>query len=144
MSDIIIFTTINYFVSFISDIVLNILSVNYIRSLHSYFKNQNMIKTANDAGITVVIALLLNIWVSSIFFGFTVPTNYKELGYFCFLAFVLGYFIDIFIYKAKIFGNRLNSYYEQNGAGFWGALAFVFSIVISYFIQKMVYIFKIK
>jgi hypothetical protein len=36
----------------------------------------------------------------------------------------------------KIFGNKLDRYYKELGAGFWGATAFVFSIVISYNIQK--------
>jgi hypothetical protein len=49
----------------------------------------------------------------------------------------LGYSIDIIIDKLKIFGNDLDLYYKTAGAGLWGALAFVFSIIISYIIQKI-------
>jgi hypothetical protein len=68
-------------------------------------------------------------------FGFDVPTKSKQLIYFCILAFVLGYIMDIVIYKFKVF-DRLDNYYKTYGAGLWGGLAFVFSILISYFIQK--------
>ena len=35
------------------------------------------------------------------------------------------------------FGNELDLYYKVAGAGLWGALAFVFSIIISYIIQHI-------
>jgi hypothetical protein len=34
--------------------------------------------------------------------------------------------------------NDLDLYYKVAGAGLWGALAFVFSIIISYIIQKII------
>jgi hypothetical protein len=61
-----------------------------------------------------------------------------SLGKFCVLAFIIGYILDIAIDKLKIFGNRLNTYYKALGAGLWGAIAFIFAIVISYFIQKTI------
>ena len=39
--------------------------------------------------------------------------------------------------KFKIFGNSLDLYYKVAGAGLCGALAFVFSIIISYYIQNI-------
>lgn len=136
----IVFVLINFVVSSASDIVLNDLSTHYgfVSSLSSYFKNQSIILCAISAGITVVSALLLNMIVSYFLLGFVIPTNAKQLLYFCILAFVLGYGIDVWIYKMKIFGNRLDPYYKKLGAGLWGAIAFVFSIVISYFIQQHV------
>ena len=62
--------------------------------------------------------------------GFYIPHNITELIKFIGIAFPLGYVIDIIIDKLKIFGNDLNLYYKTAGAGLWGALAFVFSIII--------------
>jgi hypothetical protein len=123
-----------------SDIVLNILSTKYgiVASLKPYFYKQSMIKTAFDAGITVVSALVLLMVLSYFSLGFAVPYNFSSLVKYCALAFVLGYFIDIYIYKAHIFGSRLNEYYKKLGAGFWGASAFVFSILISFFLLNKI------
>lgn len=133
----ILFLFLNFSVAFVSDIILNDLSThfNVIKSLQPYFYNQSILKCAFDAGLTVLIALLITMIFSYFLFGFGVPSNIKQLIYFCILAFVLGYIIDIVIYKFKVF-NRLDNYYKTYGAGLWGGLAFVFSILISYFIQK--------
>lgn len=132
------FILINFFVSFFSDIVLNDLShFNIIKSLHSYFNNQSIIKCAFIAGLTVVIALLITMALSYFLFSFMVPNNLIQLIYFCILAFFIGYLIDIIIYKFKII-DGLTNYYKSFGAGLWGAIAFVFSIIISYFIQKYI------
>ena len=138
----IIFLFLNFAVSFMSDIILNDLSTNYniIKPLQSYFYKHSIIKSAFDAGITVLFALVINMFFSYFLFGFIVPNNFTNLIYFCILAFFIGYIIDILIYKLNIFGNRLNIYYKKLGAGLWGALAFVFSIIISYFIQKNMYL----
>jgi hypothetical protein len=88
------------------------------------------------------IPLIFLLEISKIFFGFSVPYTINELLKFSFVAFVLGYFVDIFIYKFQVFGKSLNKYYEKYGYGFFGAMAFLFSIVTSFFIMKL--IFKIK
>ena len=131
------FILINFFVSFFSDIVLNDLSRFNIKSLQSYFNNQSIIKCAFVAGLTIVNALLINMALSYLLFGFMVPNHFTQLTCFCILAFFIGYLIDIIIYKFKII-NGLTNYYKVFGAGLWGAIAFVFSIVISYFIQKYI------
>lgn len=130
------FILINFFVSFFSDIVLNDLS-KYIKSLQSYFHNQSIIKCAFVAGLTVVIALLINMGCSYLLFSFMVPTNFTQLICFCVLAFFIGYLLDIIIYRFKLI-DGLTNYYKAFGAGLWGVIAFVFSIVISYFIQKYI------
>ena len=137
---IIIFMFLNFAVSFASDIILNDLSTNFniVKSLQSYFYKQSIIKCASDAGITILFALVINMFFSYFLFGFLIPKTLTDLFYFCILAFLLGYILDILIYKFQIFGDRLNVYYKTLGAGFWGGLAFVFSIVISYFIQKYI------
>lgn len=135
-----IFSLMNYSVSFMSDIALNDLTIkyNFFPSLRSYFAGQSIMLSGNAAGLTIVFALIINMFISFYLFGFASPNNNKELMYFCILAFILGYIIDIFIFKAKIFGNRLNTYYKENGAGFWGATAYLFSIIISYLSQKSI------
>ena len=144
----ILFIIIVFIVSALSDILLNLLSKNQltkeynfkiILSLKPYFKNKSMIQSAVYAGITIIFALLINMFISKTIFGFYVPHNNNELIKFLIIAFPLGYVIDILIDKFKIFGSSLNLYYKAAGAGLWGALAFVFSIIISYLIQKIIF-----
>lgn len=141
-----IFIIIVFIVSAISDILLNLLSRNsltkeynlkIILSLKPYFKNKSMIQSAVYAGITIIVALLINMLISKSIFGFYMPSNNSELIKFFCIAFPLGYIIDIMIDKFKIFGNTLDLYYKAAGAGLWGALAFVFSIIISYSIATL-------
>lgn len=140
---VLIFIIIIFIISALSDIILNFLSRNslikeynlkIILSLRPYFKNKSIIKSAIYAGLTIVVALLINILLSKKIFGFYTPCNINELIKFTCIAFPLGYIIDIIIDKFKIFGNELDLYYKVAGAGLWGALAFVFSIIISYLI----------
>ncbi len=141
-----LFIIIVFIVSLLSDILLNILSKNkltkeynlkIILSLKPYFKNKSMIQSAVYAGITIIVALLINMLISKSIFGFCVPSNNNELIKFILIAFPLGYIIDIMIDKFKIFGSSLNLYYKVAGAGLWGALAFVFSIIISYLLASL-------
>jgi hypothetical protein len=60
----------------------------------------------------------------------------QELFMYTLLAIPVGYLFDILIYKYKVFGTLLDPYYKVAGAGFWGMVSFVFSILISYFIMK--------
>ena len=48
-----------------------------------------------------------------------------------------GRIIDILIDEVKLFGNSLDKYYKEAGAGFWGAMAFIFSIIISLILLKL-------
>jgi len=132
-----LFLFLNFSVAFVSDIFLNDLSThfNVLKSMQPYFHNQSIIKCAFYAGLTVAIALLITMLFSYYLLGFIVPNTLTHLFYFCILAFVLGYIIDIVIYKFKVF-NGLDIYYKTYGAGLLGGVAFIFSILISYFIQK--------
>lgn len=140
MIKIILFLFLIFSVSFVSDIVLNDLSThfNIIKSLQPYFYKQSILKCAFDAGITVLLAVLITMFFSYFLFVFIVPDTFMQLIYFCILAFLIGYMIDLFIYKFNVFGNRLTKYYNEYGAGLWGAFAFVFAIIISYFIEKYI------
>ena len=142
-----LFVIINFFIAFFSDLILNFLSSNtgskiytsaIIKSLQPYFKNRSILKAAIDAGITVVVVLLICMVTSFYLLGFSVPNNIYELMLFCILSFVFGYIADIEIERWKIFGNDLDEYYKVAGAGFWGAMALVFSIMISYITQKII------
>jgi len=126
----------NFFVAFFSDIALNLFG--FIPSLRSYFQDKTVIESAIYAGLTVFFALLITMTLAKIFFGFTVPTTNSTLVNYCILAFALGYLIDIFINRFHVFGHSLDLYYTTLGEGFWGAVAFVFSILVSYFFMKIV------
>lgn len=137
-----LFFAINFIVSFFSDIILNILSRQtyspaIIKSLKSYFEKQNFIITGAYAGLTVLFALLVNSIVSHYLFDFDYPNTYNELLKYIMLAIPIGYLFDIAIYKYKIFGNLLDSYYKLAGAGLWGMVAYIFSILISFYIMKI-------
>lgn len=132
------FIYINFFVGFISDLVLNILSrIKYsppsIRSLYTYFKHyDSAILTAIYAGLTVISVLIPVMIVSYIIFGFATPANKIQLLKLILLSIPFGYFADVIIYKYHIFGNTLDPFYEIAGAGFWGAMSLIFSIVVSW------------
>ena len=142
---VIIFIIINFIISALSDIILNLLSSSLIAkkynfkiilSLKPYFKNKSIIESAVYAGLTIICALLITILASKTFLGFYIPNNNNELIKFIFIAFLIGYVADIIIDRFKIFGNELELYYKTAGAGLWGALAFIFSIIISYLISN--------
>ena len=139
INKIIFFVLLNFFLAFASDLVLNYLSTNYgiVDSLKPYFQKKTVVGAGIYAGLTIVFALLINMLLSYLIFGFLIPDGYKELFYFCILAFILGYIIDFCIYKLKIFGNSLDLFYKEVGAGLWGALAFLFTIIISFYILKI-------
>lgn len=141
-----LFIIINFIVSFLSDVFLNILSnkpysdmhnLKIILSLRSYFKDKSMILSGVYAGFTVIFALIVNMILFKVIYGLYIPRNVRELFFFLLIAFPLGYIVDILIEKYKIFGNTLDEYYKDAGAGFWGAVAFIMSIMISYGIQSL-------
>jgi len=146
-SKITIFCLLNFIVAFISDLGLNFLAStksssllhkfvpNAILVLKPYFHGQ-IFKPAVLAGLTILFALAFTMVVNYGLFGFWYPTYGKQLLRFCSLAFPLGYIIDILIRDLQIFGPTLDRFYEVAGAGFWGALAFLFSILLSYAIMQ--------
>ena len=138
------FIFINFVVSFISDIVLNDLAnlkqTKYISpiitSLKPYFKNKSIIESGFYAALTICLSLIFTTYINKLIFNFYIPNNNIQLFKFIILSFIIGYIIDILIDKTDLFGKSLHPYYKIAGAGFWGAIAFVFSIKISYIIQK--------
>jgi hypothetical protein len=142
-----LFIALNFIVSFIADLVLNLFSRSKyapptIRALNPYFKHYNSATlTAVYAGLTVVSVLLFTMVVSFFLFGFAEPLSLKQLGTFILLAFHIGYVADNLIFKYKIFGKTLDPFYKIAGAGFWGALSFVVAIFFAYFLVKLVKFF---
>ena len=140
---------IHFSIGFISDLGLNFLSrqkyaTKGIKALEIYFKRKSIsgeperaIISAVNAGLTIMIALIITMLISIVLLGFSYPQNIKQLLKFTILAFIIGYIIDVIIYKIELFGKTLNPYYKAVGAGLWGALAFIFSIIIGYYLIKM-------
>jgi len=130
----------NFEIAFVSDIVLNDLATYYsmVPFLKPYFLGESIIKCGVTAGLTVVVGVVLTMIAAYHILGYWVPNTVGKLTSFSILGFILGYLLDIFIKKNRIFGNRLDAYYKAMGAGLWGGLALVFCIVISYFIQKII------
>ena len=138
-----------FFIGFVSDIVLNYLSRQTyapapIKALKVYFfrpgiKNalvRDMV-SATFAGLTIVAALLLTMVFSKLIFKFSHPRSLPQLYRFLLLAFPIGYLMDILIYKTELFGPTLNPFYKIAGAGFWGAMAYIFAIIIAYISIKV-------
>jgi hypothetical protein len=143
MSTVLMCTVLMYFfIGFVSDLILNYLSRQAyapvpIKALRVYFqRNNNAFVTAVYAGLTIVAALLVTMLCSFMIFKFSHPRTLPELWKFLVLAFPIGYLADVIIYKTELFGPTLNPYYKVAGVGFWGAAAFLFSIVLSFFITK--------
>jgi hypothetical protein len=137
------FILINFLVSFLSDIILNDLSnkkiidtgFKIIYSLKPYFQNKSVIISGIYAALTIIISLIFVMLLSKVILGFYEPTNSYTLVQFVILSFIIGYIIDILIEKLDIFGKPLHPYYKEAGSGFWGAVAFIFSIIISFYIK---------
>lgn len=146
MNPIYLFVLLNFIISVLSDIALNLLAnadnikntSRIIASLKPYYKVTPMLQAGVYAGITIVIALIITMIISKLSIGVIVPSNNIDLLKYIVVAFIIGFVIDKMIYKFKIFGNTLDEYYKEAGSGFWGAIAFVFSITISYVIMRMV------
>tara|TARA_Y100000741_G_C18235415_1_gene551479 strand:+ start:482 stop:922 length:441 start_codon:yes stop_codon:yes gene_type:complete len=140
MNNVFTFIFINFIVSFISDIVLNDLSTltqyKSIASLAPYFKDKYIVEAGVYAGLTIVVALIFLMIFSNSALGYYVPETGLQLAQYCCLAYILGYVIDVLIEKFSVFGTSLDKFYENVGSGHSGAFAFVFSIIISYFLQN--------
>jgi hypothetical protein len=133
----------NFLISAISDICLNFLSrfrlsPSAIKALKPYFNKQSTLSSASYAGLTVVIVLIITMLLSKLLFNFSYPVTFMQLVFFLILAAPLGYIADALIYYFQIFGDSLNDYYKKAGVGFWGSAAFVFSIIFSFLLTKLV------
>ena len=138
----VLFIIINFFVSYVSDNVLNDLSkytpYKAFTSLAPYFKNKSIVVAGIYAGLTVVFATILLLLFNRLFLNTYFPESRSEFIITIFAAYVIGYALDMFIYKMNIF-NNLQLFYKTVGAGNGGALSFIFSLVISFIVLKLVF-----
>jgi hypothetical protein len=138
----ILFIIINFFVSYVSDNVLNDLSkytpYKALTSLAPYFKNKSIVVAGIYAGLTVVFATILLLLFNRLFLNTYFPESRSEFIIIIFAAYVIGYALDVFIYKMNIFDD-LQLFYKTVGAGNGGALSFIFSLVISFIVLKLVF-----
>ncbi len=146
----ILFVIINFCVAYVSDNVLNDLSrhskIKTFKSLLPYFKKKTIVGAGIYAGLTVAIATIIVMMLYKIIFNTYLPDT-KSLTrsfsvfmmYFIFfvIAYVIGYALDVFIYKMNIFDN-LQPFYNEVGAGNGGAVSFLFSLVVSFVVLKLV------
>ena len=132
------FVFVNFLVSATADIVLNDIANHYnlLPSLKPYFREKSILYAAFLAGLTVVTAVLLLLPLSKLLFGFYTPTTFNQLALFLALSYPLGFVIDKAIEKTAIFGPTLIPFYKKYGSGHSGAIAFVFSLFISFLLQK--------
>ena len=141
-----------FLIGFISDMMLNYLSRQTyapasIKALKVYFFRPSIpnavvrdIASGVNAGLTIVVALLLTMFFSHRIFKFSHPRSLSELYRFLLLAFPIGYTMDVLIYKTEFFGKTLTPFYEIAGAGFWGAMSLFFAIFIGYGLNKTTWI----
>ena len=134
------FYLINFFLAFLSDIILNDLSkrriTDTITALRPYFRNHSILIAALYTSITVLLSILVVSLILYKLLNVTHPTNLKEICYFAILSFCVGFIVDILINKLNIFGSTLKQYYLIAGAGKWGGITVMFSVILSYIIQK--------
>lgn len=152
MSLLVLILLLYFFIGFFADLVLNYLSRQTyapapVKALEIYFERKE-IKSASwraiisgvNAGLTIVGVLLIVMGLYKLTSTSSTsawhPNTPKQLLYFLLLAFPIGWAADVIIYKTQLFGPSLNPYYKIAGAGLWGALAFIFSILVSYFLLK--------
>jgi ABC-type bacteriocin/lantibiotic exporter with double-glycine peptidase domain len=146
----ILFIIINFCVAYVSDNILNDLSkyskIKAFKLLSPYFKKNSIVGAGIYAGLTVGFATLILMFLyKSIFNTYLPNTNSLYLFtsifmvYFIFfvIAYLIGYAMDVFIYRMNVFDN-LESFYKEVGAGNGGALSFVFSLGVSFIVLKMV------
>lgn len=141
MNTLVTFIIIIFGVAFVSDVILNDLSrgnyINSVSALKPYFEKRSIFESGVYAGLTILAALLPTILLFYLLKQKWIPSTFHELLIKLFIASPVGYFLDIVIHKFKIFGNDLDPYYEAAGAGFWGATAFDFAIIVTYIIIKL-------
>ena len=125
-------------IGFISDIILLVLSkINFrqktsFNALKPYFDHYNYLSPVL-AGITCVIGATLTLLVF-----YTI--NFKNIGFFTFLLFIVGALLDYIINALDIFKPWLNDYYYTAttlGSAIYGGFANIITGVPSYYLAKI-------
>tara|TARA_B100001093_G_C26800753_1_gene1003278 strand:- start:311 stop:781 length:471 start_codon:yes stop_codon:yes gene_type:complete len=135
-----LFLLLNGIVGFFSDVFLNFIAnkdiYKPISSLKPYFQNKSVFKAGIYASLTVLIIVAIIMKLFYYLYGKYLPeTNshmHNEIVVYLLITFAIGFIADIIIYKINIFP-KLKLYYQSVGMGLWGALAILFSVIISLF-----------
>ena len=129
-----LFLIFNALVGFFSDIILNIIAKHDIykpiTTLKPYFENKTTFQAAFYALLTVVIIVGIIMKIFQLFYNKYLPETDQEYIIYLIITFVIGFIGDIVIFKLNIFP-RLKTYYRVVGKGLWGALAILFSVIVS-------------
>jgi hypothetical protein len=146
----VLFVIINFCVAYVSDNVLNDLSkyskIRAFKSLSPYFKKKSIVGAGIYAGLTVAVATILLMILYNMIFNTYLPNanSFKYSSstfavYFIFfiIAYLIGYALDVFIYKMNVF-DGLQLFYKEVGAGNGGALSFIFSLTLSFGLLNLV------
>ena len=135
-----IFILVAFVVGFICDVVLNDLSrrTKLFSSLKPYYNSESITKLAIYSGIIISLATVVLMLLFFRFFKKYLPTNKIEILMFFLIAYIWGYVLDVLIDKTELFGKLLKPFYKEFGSGNSGAIAFIFALMISLFIFKVV------
>lgn len=129
-----LFLIFNALVGFFSDIILNIIAKHDIykpiTTLKPYFENKTTFQAAFYALLTVVIIVGIIMKIFQLFYNKYLPETDQEYIIYLIITFIVGFIGDIVIFKMNIFP-RLKTYYKVVGKGLWGALAILFSVIVS-------------
>jgi hypothetical protein len=135
-----IFILVAFVVGFICDVVLNDLSrrTKLFSSLKPYYDSESITKLAIYSGIIISVATIILMLLFFMFFKKYLPTNKFEILIFFLIAYIWGYILDVVIDRTELFGKLLKPFYKEFGSGNSGAIAFIFALVLSLFIFKVV------
>lgn len=125
-------------IGFIADIILLVLSkVNFgkktsFNALKPYFDHYDYLSPVL-AGITCVIGTSLTLFIFYLI-------NYKNIGFFTFLLFIVGMFLDFTLNAMDVFAPWLNDYYNTAtdlGSAIYGGIANIIAGVPSYYLASI-------
>ena len=105
-----------------------------LNTLRPYFKHHSMFVAALYGYVLIVVVIICNLFY--IRYKKYLPETRTEYLVFFTVTFVIGFIADIVIHRLNIFP-KLKLYYRVVGSGLWGALAILFSVSLSIFIQKI-------
>jgi len=129
----ILFLVFNFLIGFFSDVVLNLLAnkdIQFLSTLKPYFANKSVAKAALYAGLTVIIIVGIIMSIFQLTYNKYLPEKVNEIVVYLLITFIIGFIADVVIYKINIFP-KLKLYYQKVGKGLWGALAILFSVILS-------------
>jgi hypothetical protein len=134
------FLLVTFVVAFICDVILNDLSrrTKVLASIKPFYDSDSITKLAIYSGIIISSATIILMLLFFMLFKKYLPTNMFEILIFFLMAYMVGYVLDVFIDKTELLGKSIKPFYKEFGSGNSGAIAFMFMLVVSLFIFKVV------